>query len=61
MKTVTPSSLLRKRLPFDSVDFLGNTAWSINQNGDIVGVSNDANGNWLATHRLTTDHGNWSE
>ena len=32
-----------------------NTAWSINQNGDIVGVSNDANGNSLATHWLTRD------
>ena len=35
-----------------------NIAWSINQNGDIVGVSNDANGNSLATHWLTRDPGN---
>jgi uncharacterized membrane protein len=30
-----------------------NVAWGINDVGDIVGVSNDADGNWLATHWLT--------
>ena len=35
-----------------------NMALSINQSGDIVGVTNDANGNWQATHWLTTDPGN---
>ena len=34
-----------------------NLAWGINDLGDIVGVSNDANGNWLATHWLTRDPG----
>jgi len=30
-----------------------NVAWGINDLGDVVGVSNDASGNWLATHWKT--------
>jgi uncharacterized membrane protein len=32
-----------------------NVAWGINDVGDVVGVSNDARGHWLATRWLTSD------
>ena len=32
-----------------------NVAWGINDSGDVVGVSNDASGNWLATRWKTKD------